>query len=158
MVRRAVLLAVLLAFAPGCRGMGGVAAGLGKVAAGAATGIAKAGATMAIGVAKAAPVLAKGVAHAAPHVLRATEVVVQAALTSPDVEIAIPVGPPPAPMPTDPCGLCPTVDDCGACAGFSGYACVASPAGAPARCESSAPFFAPQAPDPEPDPDPPAPN
>jgi len=149
MARRTVLLLLLvLALAPGCKGMGGIASGLGKVAAGAASGVAKAGVAMATGVAKAAPVIAKGVAHAAPHVLRVTEAVAQAALTSPDVEIVIPVGAPPAPIPADPCAVCPTTDDCGACTGFSGYACVASPAGALAQCESSAPFDAPPAPDP----------
>src|ERR1041384_1496240 len=103
MLRRAVLLAVVLAFAPGCKGMGGIASGFGKVAAGAASGVAKAGFAMATGVAKAAPVIATGLAPAPPHGLGAAEVAVRAALPSPNDEIPVVGGATPAPRPADPC-------------------------------------------------------
>jgi len=147
-------LVVLLALAPGCKGMGGVMSGLGKVAAGAARGVAHAAPAVARGMARTAPVVARAAAHTAPTVLRATEAVVEVAadaILSAPIEldlgpgaVALPAMPPGA---DDPCQTCP-VDDCGACAGYAGYACVASPAGALARCESSAPPDAPPAPAP----------
>jgi len=143
MHRRSVLvLAVILAFAPGCKGMGGFANGLGKVAAGAARGVSKVGPAIARGVAKAAPVMARGAVHVvartAPTALRVTEAVAEAALSMPDVYA---VGPAELPAPMDPCNACPARDDddCGACAGYGGYACMPAPPGAYARCESSAP-------------------
>ena len=147
-------LAAVLAFAPGCKGMGGVMSGLGHAAAGVAHGVAHAAPAVARGMARTAPVVARAAAHTAPTVLRATEAVVEVAadaILSAPIEldlgpgaVALPAMPPGA---DDPCQTCP-VDDCGACAGYAGYACVASPAGALARCESSAPPDAPPAPAP----------
>ena len=166
-------LVALLLIAPGCKGMGGVMSGLGKVAAGAAHGVAHAVPAVARGMAKAAPAVTRGVAHAggavargvahtAPTVLRATEAVVEtaadAAWTLPDVEVGGPVaieetvGPPGS---EDPCQACPLEVECGVCAGYAGYACLPSPAGALARCESSAPPDAPPAPPPDAPPPPP---
>jgi hypothetical protein len=149
-----VALVALLALAPGCKSMGGVMSGLGKVAAGAAHGVARVAPAVARGMAKTAPVVARAAARTAPSVLRATEAVVEVAadaILSTPIEldlgpgiVALPAVPPGA---DDPCQTCP-VDDCGACAGYAGYACVASPAGALARCESSAPPDAAPAPEP----------
>jgi hypothetical protein len=176
--RLVLLLALLLALAPGCKGMGGVAAGLGKVAAGAAKGVAhvapalirgvaKAGPALAKGVAKAGPALARGVGHvgsavarSAPTLLRVHVAIAEATLR-PQIYVGVPVEASIAPSYPDPCVVCPFEDDCGACVGYAGYACVASPAGAPGRCESSAPPDAPPAPELEPPPvpesDPPPP-
>jgi hypothetical protein len=149
-----VALVALVGLAPGCKGMGGVMSGLGHAAAGVAHGVARAAPAVAHGMAKAAPVVAHVAARTAPDVLRATEAVVEVAaeaVLSTPIEldlgpgaVALPAAPPGA---DDPCHTCP-VDDCGACAGYAGYACVASPAGALAHCESSAPPDAPPAPEP----------
>jgi hypothetical protein len=147
MRRHCVLAVVVVALLPGCKGMGGFASGLGKVAAGAATGLAKAAPVVAKGVAKAAPVIAKGVAraapvvvhgvaHAAPRALRVAGAIAEASVTSPSFTVVVPATP--TSLPPDPCYACP-LDDCEACAGYAGYACLVSPPGAPARCESSAP-------------------
>jgi hypothetical protein len=149
-----VALVALVALAPGCKSMGGVMSGLGKAAAGAARGAAHAAPAVARGVAHAGGAIAKGVVRSTPTVLRATEAVIETAADvawamTPDVvidvgarvEAPLPAGP------DDPCQACP-VDDCGACTGYAGYACVASPAGALAHCESSAPPDAPPAPEP----------
>lgn len=142
-----LVLVALLALAPGCKSMGGVMSGLGHVAAGAARGVAHAAPAVARGVAHAGGAIAHGVVRSTPTVLRATEAVVETAAEvawSTPTEIEIDLGPagevPPSapPVSDDPCQTCPT-DDCGACAGFAGYACVESPARALARCESSAP-------------------
>jgi hypothetical protein len=147
-------LIALLALAPGCKSMGGVMSGLGHAAAGAAKGVAHAAPAVARGVAHAGGAIAQGVVRSTPTVLRATEAVIE---TAADVALSTPIefdlGPGAVALPAmppgadDPCQTCP-VDDCGACAGYAGYACVASPAGALARCESSAPPDAPPAPEP----------
>jgi hypothetical protein len=147
-------LVALLAVAPGCKGMGGVMSGLGKAAAGAARGVAHAAPAVARGVGHAGGAIAYGVVRSTPTVLRATEAVIETAADvawamTPDVVIDVGARIE-APLPggtDDPCQTCP-VDDCGACTGYAGYACVASPAGALARCESSAPPDAPPAPEP----------
>lgn len=141
----------LLAFAPGCKSMGGVMSGLGHAAAGVAHGVAHAAPAVAHGMARAAPVVAHVAARTAPDVLRATEAVVEVAaeaMLSTPIEldlgpraVALPAVPPGA---DDPCQAC-SLDDCGVCIGYAGYACVASPAGALAHCESSAPPDAPPA-------------
>jgi hypothetical protein len=149
-----VPLIALVAVAPGCKGMGGVLSGLGKAAGGLASGVAKGvahvGPALAKGVGTVGGAVARGVAHTAPSVLRATEAVVETAAEialSPDVEIAITVDASPQhPVMLDPCEVCPVDVDCDACTGFAGYACLPSPAGASARCESSAPPDAPLAP------------
>jgi hypothetical protein len=141
----------VLALAPGCKGMGGVMSGLGHAAAGVAHGVAHAAPAVARGMAKAAPAVAHVAARTAPDVLRATEAVVEVAaeavLATP-IEIDLGPGavavPAVAPGADDPCQAC-SLDDCGVCVGYAGYACVASPAGALARCESSAPPDAPPA-------------
>lgn len=140
----AIALISLLALAPGCKSLGGAMSGLGRglghVASGAARGVAHAGGAV-----------AQGVARTTPAVLQASEAVVETAievaLTTPP-EIVIEAAPPPplSLQSADPCQTCPFDNDCGACAGYAGYACLASPAGAPARCESSAPPDAPPAP------------
>lgn len=144
-----VALVALLAVAPGCKGMGGVMSGLGKATAVAARGAAHAGGA-----------IARGVVHAAPSVLRATEAVVQTAAVvawsmPPEIEINVGSGDgaPPSSLAgdDDPCRAC-ALDDCGVCVGYAGYACVTSPAGAIAHCESSAPPDAPPAPAPSFDP------
>ena len=147
-------LIVLLAVAPGCKSMGGVMSGLGHAAAGVAHGVAHAAPAVAHGMAKAAPAVAHVAARTAPDVLRATEAVVEVAaeaVLSTPIEldlgpgaVAVPAAPPGA---DDPCQAC-SLDDCGVCVGYAGYACVASPAGALAHCESSAPPDAPPAPAP----------
>jgi hypothetical protein len=150
-----IALVVLVALGPGCKSMGGMMSGLGKVAAGAARGVAHAAPAVARGVAHASGAVAKGVVRSTPTVLRATEAVIETAAevawampTEIEVDLGPGVGPPPGARPgDDPCQTCP-VDDCGACTGYAGYACVASPAGALARCESSAPPDAPPAPEP----------
>ena len=119
-----VLLAVLLALVPGCKSMGSVASGFGKVAAGAA---------------RAVPDIARGVARATPTVLRTAASVAEVMATSGEFEIGAPIEVAPGTTMSDPCQICPSDEDCGACAGFAGYACVESPAGALGRCESSAP-------------------
>src|SRR5262249_32608285 len=138
MRRHCVLVLLVLASVPGCKSMGAIGSGFGKIAAGAASGIAHAAPVVAKGVAKVAPAIARtaasgarGRAHAGPHRLRAAEAVAEATLRGPDI-IVIEAEPPPPPALADPCQACP-VDDCGTCAGFAGYACVASPAGALAR-------------------------
>lgn len=149
-----VPLVALLAWGTGCKGMGGVLSGLGKAAGGLASGVAKgvahAGPALAKGVGTVGGAVASGVVHAAPTVLRATEAVIETAAEvalSPDVEIVIPVeASPQQPAMIDPCEVCPVDVDCDACVGFAGYACLPSPAGASARCESSAPPDAPLAP------------
>jgi hypothetical protein len=140
-----VALVALLALAPGCRSMGGVMAGLGKATAVAARGVAHAAPAVARGAAHAGGAIASGVAHAAPSVLRATEAVVETAAEvawSMPTEIEFDLGPggvaPPSAGDDDPCRAC-SLDDCGVCVGYAGYACVAAPAGALAHCESSAP-------------------
>jgi hypothetical protein len=160
-------LAVVIALAPGCKGMGGFASGLGKVAAGAARGVAHAAPAVARGVAKAGPALTRGVARAGgavargmvrgvPAALQIGEGVAEIAVSLPDIEyrgaIDGSVGALEPPSAADPCELCPVDVDCGACAGFAGYACLAAPAAAPSRCASSAPPDAPPAPAPEPAP------
>jgi len=141
------LVAALLALAPGCKSMGGVMSGLGKAAAGAARGVAHAAPAVARGVGHAGGAIARVAAHSTPTVLRATEAVIETAAevawsqpTAIEIDLGPRVQPPPGARSgaDDPCQTCP-VDDCGACAGYAGYACVASPAGALARCESSAP-------------------
>lgn len=147
-------LVAVLGLVPGCKSMGGVMSGLGKAAAGAASGVAHAAPAVARGVAQAGGAVARGVARTAPTVLRATEAVVETAAdvawSMPDDAIVVgaEVAVPASADPGDPCQACPLDDDCGACAGHAGYACAASPAGAFARCESSAPPDAPPAPAP----------
>jgi hypothetical protein len=141
----------LLGLAPGCKGMGGVLSGLGKVAAGAAKASAAVAAPIAKGVAKAGPAIARGVAHTAPTVLRASEAALETAAVVlpppvPEFDLDLPIQTLP-PREIDPCQTCPIDVECGVCAGFAGYASVVSPAGALARCESSAPPDAPQAPE-----------
>lgn len=145
-------LLTLVALAPGCKSMGGVMSGLGK-------GVAHAAPAVARGAAHAGGAIASGVAHATPSVLRATEAVVETAadviLSTPiEIEIGPGVQAPPSSgvADDDPCQAC-SLDDCGVCVGYAGYACVAAPAGALAHCESSAPpdappALAPPAPDP----------
>jgi hypothetical protein len=145
-----IALIALLTVAPGCKSMGGVMSGLGKATAVAAHGAAHAGGA-----------IASGAARAAPSVLRATEAVVETAVEiaweslppAIDIEIGPEGVPPPSSRPgdDDPCQAC-SLDDCGVCVGYAGYACVASPAGAIAHCESSAPPDAPPAPAPPPAP------
>jgi len=149
-----VALLALAVLAPGCKSMGGVMSGLGKAAAGAARGVAHAAPAVARGVAHASGAIAKGVVRSTPTVLRATEAVIETAADvawamTPDVviDVGASVEAPLPAGPDDPCQACP-VDDCGACTGYAGYACVTSPAGALAHCESSAPPDAPPAPEP----------
>jgi hypothetical protein len=149
-----VPLVALVALGPGCKGMGGVLSGLGNAAGGLASGVAKGvahvGPALARSVGTVGGAVARGVVHTAPSVLRATEAVVETAAEvalSPDVEIVIRADASPEhPVMLDPCEACPVDVDCDACAGFAGYACLPSPAGANARCESSAPPDAPLAP------------
>jgi hypothetical protein len=141
-----LLLVVALALVPGCKSMGSVMSGFGKVAAGAARivpdaalGLAKATPVIAKGVAQVGGTVARGVVRATPTVLRTTASVAEAIATSPDVWIAVPVEVAPPAGSSDPCLICPVDAECGECAGYAGYACVESPAGALGRCESSAP-------------------
>jgi hypothetical protein len=152
-----IALVALLAVAPGCKSMGGVMSGLGKATAVAARGAAHAAPAIARATAHAGGAIASGVARSAPSVLRATEAVVETAAEiaweslPPAIDFEIGpegVAPPSArPYDDDPCQAC-SLDDCGVCVGYAGYACVASPAGAIAHCESSAPPDAPPAPAP----------
>jgi hypothetical protein len=149
-----VALVAALALTPGCKSMGGVMSGLGKATAGAARGVAHAAPAIARGTAHAGGAIASGVAHATPSVLRATEAVIETAadvvLSTPiEIEVGPGIMPPPSPRvgDDDPCQAC-SLDDCGVCVGYAGYACVAAPAGALAHCESSAPPDAPPAPAP----------
>jgi len=111
------------------------------------------------GMAQAGPAIAKGVAQVggalartAPSVVAASESVLEAALSvPPEFEFGA-VAPVRVSVNGDPCGACPLDAECGECVGYAGYACLASPAGALARCESSAPPDAAPAPDPAPDP------
>lgn len=154
MLRRAasswVVIVALAGLAPGCKGMGGIASGLGKAAASAAGGIAHAAPAITRGVAQVGNAVARTVARTAPAALQVGEVMLQTAIAQ-QLEFEIPVDTSShAPVLTDPCQVCPLDSDCEACVGYAGYACLASPAGALARCESSAPPDAPPAPDPDP--------
>jgi hypothetical protein len=146
-----VALVAALALVPGCKSMGGVMSGLGKATAGAARGVAHAAPAIARGTAHAGGAIASGVAHVTPSVLRATEAVIETAaevvLSTPiEIELGPAIAPPSPPVgDDDPCQAC-SLDDCGVCVGYAGYACVAAPAGALAHCESSAPPDAPPAP------------
>jgi hypothetical protein len=166
-----LVLALLLALAPGCKSMGGIASGLGKVAGGVARGVSKAGPVIARGVAKAGPTIsrgasavARGVVRTAPAALQVAQATAQAAIESTmvpeftwDISTDAQAGVHDSDV-VDPCDVCPLDADCGACVGYAGYACVAAPVGVLARCTSSAPPDAPPAaaPDPYPDPDDPA--
>ena len=148
-----IALVVLVALGSGCKSMGGMMSGLGKVAAGAARGVGHAAPAVARGAAHAGGAIARGVVRSTPTVLRATEAVIETAAEvawAMPTEIEVDLGGQAVAIPAarpddDPCQTCP-VDDCGACTGYAGYACVTSPAGALAHCESSAPPDAPPAP------------
>jgi hypothetical protein len=160
-----LVLALLLALVPGCKGMGGIASGLGKVAGGVAKGVAKAGPAIAHGAAKAAPTIsrgasavARGVVRTAPAALQVAQAAAQATIESTmvpeftwDISTDAQAGVHDSDV-VDPCDVCPLDVECGACVGYAGYACVAAPAGLLARCASSAPPDAPPAPDPDPEP------
>ncbi|HMG51887.1 MAG TPA: hypothetical protein VK601_00370 [Kofleriaceae bacterium] len=110
-----------LALAPGCKSMGGVMSGVGKVAG----GMAQAGPAIAKGVAQVGGALAR----TAPSVVAASESVLEAALSvPPEFEFGA-VAPVRVSVNGDPCGACPLDAECGECVGYAGYACLASPAG-----------------------------
>ena len=141
-----LLLVVVLALVPGCKSMGSVMSGFGKVAAGAARlvpdaagAVAKATPVIAKGVAQVGGAVARGVVRATPEVLRTTASVAEALATSSDFWMAVPIEVAPPAGSSDPCLICPLDAECGECVGYAGYACVESPAGALGRCESSAP-------------------
>src|SRR6185295_7782222 len=83
--------------------------------------------------------VARTAARTAPSVVTAVQATAQAAATVPEFEWEIPTQPVMIRPSNDPCEICPLDVECGVCAGYAGYACVTSPAGALARCESSAP-------------------
>ena len=137
------LLVVVLALVPGCKSMGSVMSGFGKVATGAARlvpdAVAKATPAIAKGVARVGGAVATGVVRATPEVLRTTAAVGEALATSSEFWMAVPIEVAPPAGASDPCLICPLDAECGECAGYAGYACIESPAGALGRCESSAP-------------------
>jgi hypothetical protein len=131
MLRHAALILGLLGGISGCKGLGGLASGLGHVAGGLARAVPK----VAGEAARALPAVAKGVARetlrAVPDVIRAVDVV-GAVETSPDVEVdgdsSIERSPDDlaeVDVPVDPCDACPPTRDCNQCTGFGGHACTA---------------------------------
>jgi hypothetical protein len=145
-----LLFVVVLALLPGCKSMGSVMSGFGKVAAGAARLVpdaaVKATPVIAKGVAQVGGAVARSVVRATPEVLRTTASVAEALVTSSDFWMAVPIEVAPPAGAADPCLICPLDAECGECVGYAGYACVESPAGALGRCESSAPPDAASAP------------
>lgn len=159
MLRLVASFAVVLGLASGCKGGGfghafsGFASGLGKVASGvgkvasgvgrvaghAAAGVAKVGPAIAHGAAKAAPAVGNGLIHTSAAALDIGETVAEAMLLTPmNVDLVERIEPV-TPVVVDPCIDCPLDDACETCAGFADQACAVSPAGALARCESTAP-------------------
>ena len=138
---RAILLVVLaLVSGSGCKGMGGLAHGLGAlghVAHGlghVASGLGHVAAASGRILAPAARVAA----HALPYV---ADAVVASHNVSVVVEEEAEVEHPPqvgGPLINDgdACGFCPDTEACGACGDVNGVACVLTPPGSYARCES----------------------
>ena len=150
----AARLAPLLLFVlvvSGCKSMGGLGSGLGHVAsdmghvAGEVSHVTgSVGRVTGETLAHATPVIARGAGQVVKHTVPIAEDVLDAAvLTSPDtdpVEVQV-RSPQDGPLIDnhDPCAQCPEDLDCGSCVGYGDAACILTPAGAYARCESQLP-------------------
>ncbi len=137
-MRSVMVLVLALVVVPGCKGMGAmghVLGGLGHVAA--ASG--KALAPLARVVGHAVPITAR-VANAALNTAIAVAQVSEVEAVGPAEEVVVyapaAAGGGPLIDDGDPCGYCPDNLECGSCGDASHLACVLTPLGSYARCES----------------------
>lgn len=136
-MRNVLLCVALLATAPSCKAMGAlghVGHALGHVG----HAMSAVGRVAAVSSRALAPV-----ARVAAHVLPTLANIAVASRNVTyvgDVELEVPEGAPSTPGPLidngDACGYCPDTLACGACGDANGVACVLTPPGAFARCES----------------------
>jgi hypothetical protein len=132
---RAAVIALVMVVT-GCKGLGhlgGLAHGLGHVA----SGLGHVAKVAAVSSKALAPVW-RGVVRAAPNVINAAAALSGDVVVEHDEVVVehVPVEGGPLIDNGDPCGYCPDNRECGACGDANGVACVLTPPGAYARCES----------------------
>jgi len=135
---RAVL-AIVFTLVAGCKGMGGLGRGLGALGH-AASGLGH----VASGLGHVAAVSGRVLAPVARVAVHALPYVADAVVASRDIAVVVPDEEPEHPPAVggpllddgDACGYCPDNLACGACGDVNGVACVLTPPGAYARCES----------------------
>ena len=139
-MRAALVLVIALVAGPGCKGLGGLAHGLGALGH-AASGLGHVARGLGHVAAATSHVLvpvARVAAHTLPYVADAvvashnTTVIVD---EEEEVEHPAQVGGPLI-NDGDACNACPDTEACGACGDVNGVACVLTPPGSYARCES----------------------
>jgi hypothetical protein len=143
---RSVMVLVIALVAPGCKGMGALGHVLGHVGRIAAVS-SRALAPMARVAGHVAAASIRAAAHAAPLAGDVANAALNTAVAVSQVEVVEPAEEVPTYQPDsaggpllddgDACGYCPEDLACGACGDVNHVACVAAPARAYTRCESS---------------------
>jgi hypothetical protein len=139
---RSVLVLLIALATPGCKGMGALGHVLGAVG-----HVAAASGRVIAPLAHAAGHVAVAAAHAAPFTARVANAALNTAVAVSQVEtvetvetVEVPTYQPVSGGPLiddgDACGYCPDNLDCGSCGDVNHVACVLTPPGAHARCES----------------------